>query len=137
MEITITGRHVEMTPALKDYAQERADKLLRYFDGITKIAVTLSADSDRLTAEMVISARKNLTLIGEVEHRDLYAAIDIVTDKMERQLTKQKEKIKSHRGRQPLNQVAAAAEEVDEEFDDVDDDLEDTEVSDELPEDSP
>ena len=91
MEIIISGRHVEMTPDLKDYAQERAEKLLKYFDGITKIVVTLGSDQGRHTAEMNISARRHLHLIGEVQRRDLREAIDLVTDKMERQLTRQKE----------------------------------------------
>jgi putative sigma-54 modulation protein len=107
VETIISGRHVDITPALKDYTRERAGKLTKYFNGITKIVVTLASESGRQSAEMIISARRNLTLIGVVEDRDLYAAIDLVTDKMERQLTKWKEKIRDHRG-QPAKQAGAA-----------------------------
>ena len=120
MEIIISGRHVEMTPDLKDYAQERAEKLLKYFDGITKIVVTLGSDQGRHTAEMNISARRHLHLIGEVQRRDLREAIDLVTDKMERQLTRQKEKLKSHRDRKNIGEaplVEAEADEDDERYD--------------------
>jgi len=121
LEIIISGRHVEMTPDLKDYAQERAEKLLKYFDGITKIVVTLGSDQGRHTAEMNISARRHLHLIGEVERRDLREAIDLVTDKMERQLTRQKEKLKSHRDRKNIGEAPAVgpvADEDEERYDD-------------------
>jgi putative sigma-54 modulation protein len=122
LEITISGRHVEVTPTLKDYAQEQAEKLLRYFDGITRISVTLSLEAGRMSAEMVISVRKGLTIIGEVEDRDFVTALDILADKMERQLTRHKEKIKNHRGRKPLNEVATPPEGEDDLDDDFDDD---------------
>lgn len=113
MEIIISGRHFDVKAELRAYASDRAEKLMRYFDGITKINVTLGAESGLFSAEMVISASKHLVMIGEVHHRDLRAAIDLVTDKMERQLTRQKEKIKGHRDRhhvsEPSVPVAEAA----------------------------
>lgn len=126
MEIIISGHHVDLTEELKAYATERAEKLLKYFDGIMKITVKLSSDSGMLNAEMIISARNHLVLVGEVQHRDLHAAIDLVTDKMERQLTRQKEKMKNHRDERHLGEVAAAerarAQQEDED-DNVDDEV--------------
>ena len=122
LEIIISARHnVEMTPDLKQYAQERAEKLLRYFDGITKIVVTLGSDQGRHTAEINISARRHLQLIGEVQRRDLREAIDLVTDKMERQLTRHKEKLKSHRDRKNIGEAPAAEAEDAEDAEDYDD----------------
>jgi len=119
LEIIISARHdLEMTPDLKQYARERAEKLLKYFDGITKIVVTLASDKGRHTAEMNISARHHLHLIGEVERRDARAAIDLVTDKMERQLTRCKEKMKSHRDRHNIGGPPAAEAEDAEDYDD-------------------
>lgn len=130
MEIIISGRHVAVTPGLRAYALERAERLRKYFDGITKITVTLAVDSGRQSAEMVISASRNLILIGEVEDRDLYAAIDLVTDKMGRQLKREKEKMRSHRRQQPLKHAQA-------EFEAPAEDLEDGDFDEDLDENTP
>ena len=131
MNITVSGRHVDMTPGLKEFAHEHAERLFKYFDMITSIDVVLSAESGRCSAEMVIQARKNLRVVGEVEDRDFNAAIGQLTDKMERKLTREKEKIKNHRGRKALGEVTLDAEAVE---GDYDDDI-DTEVDDEFDED--
>jgi len=112
--VTVSGHHVDVTPAMKDYAFEKADKLARYF-GAKEAVVTLKIERDRQIAELIVYAPRRHTLIAEAVHEDMYAAIDVVTDKMERQLKKLKEKWSDHHakeGRQAEEAAAALTPEV-------------------------
>ncbi len=91
MQLNITGHHVELTSALKDYVNNKFQKLERHFDHISNVQVTLSVEKQRQKAEA------NLHIAGgEVhacaENDDMYAAIDLLIDKLDRQLLKHKEK---------------------------------------------
>jgi len=97
VNVSITGRHLNVTKALESYAREKAGKLDRYFDAVQSCDVVLVSDGDRHVAEMIISARVGGKLVAQVVNSDMYAAIDLLVDKMERQLTRQKEKVKHHR----------------------------------------
>ncbi len=113
MLVTVSGHHVDVTSAMKDYAFEKADKLARYF-GAKEAVVTLKIERGRQIAELIVYAPRHHTLIAEAENPDMYAAIDIVADKMQRQLKKLKEKWADHHakeGRQAEEEAAAAASE--------------------------
>lgn len=99
MNISITARHMIVPEDLKAYAQEKAERLARYFDRIKKIEVILNVEQERHSAEMVISATRGVTLVGHTVEGEIHAAIDLVTDKMERQLTRLKEKLRGRRAR--------------------------------------
>ncbi|HLG29518.1 MAG TPA: ribosome-associated translation inhibitor RaiA [Candidatus Brocadiales bacterium] len=100
MDITISGRHLNVTEAMKDYARKKAAKLERFFDRIRKIQVTLDVEGERQIAEMIVSAARGSTLIAEVSAADMYAAIDLAVDKLEKQLIRHKEKLYNRRNRQ-------------------------------------
>ena len=97
--VTVSGHHVDVTAAMKEYAQEKADKLARYF-GAKEVVVTLKVERGRQIAEFIVYAPRRHTLIAEAEQQDMYAAIDLVADKMERQLTKLKEKWSDHHAKE-------------------------------------
>ncbi len=94
--ITITGRN-DVTSGQKDHAREKVGKLERYFNGINRIDVVLEKGSDRSRAEVLISVSRGSQIVCHHDHKDLYAAIDLVIDKAETQLTRFKEKIQDHR----------------------------------------
>ncbi len=96
MQINITGHHLELTDALREYVTTKFEKLERHFDNITNVQVTLSVDKQRQKAEadMHISGGE---VFATSEHEDMYAAIDGLTDKLDRQIIKHKEKMKSHK----------------------------------------
>ena len=95
MQITVSGHHVEVTSALRDYVNNKFSRLERHYDQITNADVTLSVEKLVQKAEANIHiAGANLFALSESE--DMYAAIDILTDKLDRQLIKHKEK-QSHR----------------------------------------
>ncbi|MCG2584960.1 ribosome hibernation-promoting factor, HPF/YfiA family [Massilia sp. TS11] len=101
MNLTISGHHLEVTPAIRDYVQNKLERIKRHFDQVIDIAVILSVDN--LTEkEKRQKAEINLRLSGKtvfVEScsQDLYAAIDTLIDKLDRQVMKYKDKVQDHK----------------------------------------
>ncbi len=91
MQTNITGHHIDVTPALREYVETKLDKLARHFDYITSASVTLTVDKliHRAEARVHVSGAD---LYANSESEDMYAAIDILADKLNRQLMKHKEK---------------------------------------------
>ena len=96
MQINFTGHRMEITPALRSFAQEKFDKLERHFDKITAINVVFDVEKLRQIAEAYILVAKG-ELHASSESEDMYTAIDILVDKLDRQLIKHKEKLRDHR----------------------------------------
>lgn len=96
MQINVSGHHIEVTDALHDYVENKLDRLGRHFDKITQVDVILSVEKMRQKAEARIRLAGG-EIYAESESEDLYAAIDVLADKLDRQIIKQKEKSKHHR----------------------------------------
>jgi len=96
MQISVSGHHIEVTDSLKNYVETKMERLERHFDRITNVHVILSVEKLRQKAEATVSYSGGDTF-ADAENDDLYAAIDALTDKLDRQLIKQKEKIKGHK----------------------------------------
>lgn len=96
MELSVTFRHMEPSDALKDYVQDRTNKLTKYIDRPLDSQVTLSVQKFRQIADVVINA-DGIRIAGQEAHEDMYAAIDLVMDKIERQVKKYREKIRKHK----------------------------------------
>lgn len=96
MQINISGHHVELTDALNDYVHVKFEKLERHFDNITNAQVTLSVEKTRQKAEADVHVAGG-QLFATHEHDDMYAAIDGLIDKLDRQVIKHKEKMKNHK----------------------------------------
>ena len=99
MNIRVTGRTDDITPGMKQKAQEKVTKLLRFYDRITWVDVVLGGDKDRRVAEVTAGLNRGNTIVGKAKSGDVYAAIDLAVDKIARQLRKHKEKLKNHRPR--------------------------------------
>jgi putative sigma-54 modulation protein len=93
MQITVSGHHVEVTPALREYVNSKLSKLQHHFDNITNTAVTLTVEKLIQKAEATVHVA-GANLFAECESQDMYAAIDSLADKLDRQLIRHKEKIK-------------------------------------------
>ena len=91
MQVNISGHHVELTSALRDYVSKRLDKLVEHYDHITNVQVTLSVEKLRQCAEATLHI-SGANVVASSEHEDMYAAIDLMTDKLSRQLVKNKGK---------------------------------------------
>ena len=91
MQLNITGHHVDLTEALKEYVSTKLQKLERHIDGISNVQVTLSVLKQRQIAESTLHV-SGADIHGTAEHEDMYAAIDLLIDKLDRQILKHKEK---------------------------------------------
>lgn len=97
MQISVTFRHMEVSNPIRDYAEEKIARAKKYIDEPIDAQVVLSvAKKIRHKAEVVLLA-KGLTIKGTEETDDMYAAIDAVVDKIERQLKRYREKLKAHK----------------------------------------
>ncbi len=96
MNIIVNGRHLEVTPALKSYAEEKLRKFDRYLSQITEAVVTLSVEKYRHKAEVLIKAN-GVLIQAEGVTGEIYSSIDEVVEKLEKQVKKYKEKLVSHR----------------------------------------
>ncbi len=95
MKVTVTARHMDMTDVLRDYAAEKAGRLAKFYDHLRKIEIVLDAQSEkRYSAEMIAAATRGQVLVCHATEGSATAAVDSVLDKMERQLTKFKEKLR-------------------------------------------
>ena len=98
MLFTITGKHIEITDAIRDHAQEKAEKLPRYFDSISQVEVVVESNgSSKQSVEIIAHAEHNDLLVAKEAGDDIYSCIDVAIHKLERQLKKAKEKQRSHK----------------------------------------
>lgn len=95
MNLNITGHHVEVTPAINDYVKAKLDRVIRHFDNVTSVHVILSVEKLKQKAEVTLHVKGKDIHADSVES-DLYAAIDTLADKLDRQVVKHKEKISNH-----------------------------------------
>ena len=96
MNIIVNGRHLEVTPALKSYAEEKLRKFDRYLAHITEAIVTLTVEKYRHKAEVLIKAN-GVLIQAEGVTGEIYSSIDEVVEKLETQVKKYKEKLVAHR----------------------------------------
>ncbi len=100
MNLTISGHHLEVTPSIRDYVQSKLERITRHFDQVINTHVILAIDN--LTEkEKRQKAEINLHLSGKILHvesvaQDLYAAIDLLMDRLDRQVIKYKSIVKDH-----------------------------------------
>jgi len=123
MQVSITGRHVDLTPPLKDYVHDKLQHLKHSFDHVVDAHVVLSVEKFRQRCEVTLQAN-SINIHGTHETEDMYASIDGVVDKLNRQLKRYRAKLRHHesqhgqrRGRQikvshSVLQMAAAHEEL-------------------------
>jgi len=96
MQIITTFRHMEPSEALKSYAEEKLERVKKYIDEPIAVQVFLTVEKIRHSAEVTITA-KGITIKAAEETNDMYASVDAVSDKIERQLRRFKERIKAHK----------------------------------------
>ena len=91
MNLNVSGHHVDVTPAIRSYVQSKLERVRRHFDHVIDAHVILTVDKLRQKAEVTLHVRGK-DLHCESEEADLYAAIDLLADKLDRQVLRYKEK---------------------------------------------
>jgi putative sigma-54 modulation protein len=97
MQVNLTGHHVDITDSMRAYVDEKIVRLERHFDHVTNVHVILSVEKKSQKAEATVHIA-GADVFADAEHEDMYAAIDALIDKLDRQVLRHKEKVKSHRG---------------------------------------
>lgn len=100
MNLTISGHHLEVTPAIREYVQNKLERVRRHFDQVIDIAVILTVDNltekeKRQKAEINLRLPGKTINVASLSH-DLYAAVDCLIDKLDRQVMKYKSQVQDH-----------------------------------------
>ncbi len=114
MNLHMTGHHLEITPSIRDYVNTKMIRINRHFDHVIDVNMILSVEKlrQKIEANVHLSGKD---IFAESENDDMYAAIDLLIDKLDRQIVKHKEKIKDkHPGEAP-KRISAVTESADEE----------------------
>ena len=108
MQITISARHGHLSEETQQFIKDKAQKLLRLFDRLTMIAVTVDLKDDlNKVVEFLVAAEHKHDFVAQETNPDILAAVDLVMAKLEQQLRKYKEKLKDRRRRPGAGEAAA------------------------------
>jgi len=99
LNIQLTCRHGELTEKLRQYATRKVERLLKHFDGVHNVELIVSSEGGRQKAEVIVGVVRGRRCVAEETSEDLFAAVDAAVDKVVRQLSKLKGKLRGHHGR--------------------------------------
>ncbi len=97
MRVTVSGKNMVVTDAIREYSEKKAARIKKYFDDIMDVHVNLEVQKNLHSAEILVDV-KGIFLKGLEKSEDMYASIDFAVDKIEKQLVKYKERLKEHKG---------------------------------------
>jgi putative sigma-54 modulation protein len=97
MQITVSARHMGISESLKEYCREKSERLTRFFDRIQAIEVILDGEGGQHYAEMIVHSEGTQPFVAREQHDDAYAAVDLMLDKIERQIRRHKEKLRNRK----------------------------------------
>ena len=118
MLFTITGKHIEITDAIKEHAREKIEKLPRYYNSINRIEVVIEgSDGGKPSVEIIASAEHSNVFIAKETGDDTYTCIDVAVHKLERQLRRKKQKQRNNKHISGAELESSVAESEDEEID--------------------
>jgi len=103
MNLQISGHHLEITPALRDYVTGKLERVTRHFDHVIDVSVILSVEKLKQKAEVTVHLAGKDIYVESIDE-DLYAAIDMLADKLDRQVQKHKQKLQDHHRGEKLSQ---------------------------------
>jgi putative sigma-54 modulation protein len=106
VQIKISTRHGHLSEATQQFIREKVQKLPRYFERLTSIEVTVDLKSEMKVVELLVSAEHKHDFVASEQNGDILAAVDLVMDKLQRQLRKYKEKVQDHRRTPSTGEVA-------------------------------
>lgn len=104
MNLQISGHHLEITPAIHDYTTGKLERVVRHFDNVIDVNVILSVDKLKQKAEVTVHLSGKDVFVEAIDE-DLYAAIDSLVDKLDRQIQKHKQKLQDHHRGQKISHI--------------------------------
>ena len=106
MNLQISGHHLEITPALHDYVTSKLERVTRHFDNVIDVNVILSVEKLKQKAEVTVHLSGKDIYVESIDE-DLYAAVDILADKLDRQIQKHKQELQDHHRGEKMSHVEA------------------------------
>ena len=106
MQIKISARHGHLSDATQQFIREKAEKLLRFFERLTSIEITVDLKNEVKQVEFLVSAEHKHDFVARETNHDVLAAVDLVLDKLEGQLRRYKEKVQDRRRTPSAGEVA-------------------------------
>ncbi len=107
MQINITSRQMELTPAIEEYANKKAVKLSRFFDRIQQIDIIIAKVKNGYAVELITDVERHEPFIAKCDHTDLYACIDLSVDRASRLITDHKSKLRDNKHHTPTSGIEA------------------------------
>lgn len=105
MHVSVTGRHMDITDAIRDYANEKVAGALAGFTRVESVHVILDIEKYRHMAEVVVQAKNHVRVDARDESEDMYVSIDNAVEKAEKQLRRLRDKIQDHKSREKLAHI--------------------------------
>ncbi len=97
MQVTVSSRHTEVTPPLRSYAEQKAGKLIKYYDRINDVEVVVDSANEMMSVEMIVHDEHRHKFLAHCQDADAYAAVDKCFAKLERQLSEHKKKLRNRK----------------------------------------
>lgn len=97
MQITVSGRHMGVSDALKEYCEQKAGRLSRFYDRIQSIELILDGQEGHHFAEVIVHSDGTPPFVASEEQQDAFAAIDLLMDKVERQIRRHKDRLRNRK----------------------------------------
>jgi putative sigma-54 modulation protein len=104
MNLQISGHHLEITSAIHDYVTGKLERVTRHFDNVIDVNVILSVEKLKQKAEVTVHLSGKDVFVESIDE-DLYAAVDSLVDKLDRQIQKHKQKVKNHHRGQKIGHI--------------------------------
>ena len=97
MEIKISANHIDLTPAIEEYAEKKLEKFPRYFDRIQQVEMIIDRARSGYTVEIIADVEHHEPFVAHSDHEDLYACVDLGIDRAVRQLTDHKSRLRDNK----------------------------------------
>lgn len=97
MQVIVSGRHIAVSDAVKVYCTTKAERLIRFYDRIRSIEVILDGHEGRHSAEIIVHAEGTHPFVASQDDEDVYAAVDLLLDKIEAQIRRHKERLRNRK----------------------------------------
>ena len=97
MNIVVIARHMDVTDAIREYAETKVAKLARFYDNVQTVEVILDVEADKPSVEIIVSAKRKNTFVGSHRGDDMYACVDQCLHKLGEQLRRHKDRVRHRR----------------------------------------
>ncbi len=107
MQVTISSKQIQVTPAIEEYASKKIDKFPRYFNRVQQVEVVIDKTRNGYSVEIITNVERHEPFVAGSSHADLYACLDLGIDRSLRQLKDHKSRIRDHKHKTPMSGTEA------------------------------